>query len=84
MLDAEPSVPKPTAKPIAEQKPITTGIDLVYNLIISRKKTKISEIAKELKLDVSKVREWIEILEESGFVKTRYPLVGEMEVLKND
>jgi hypothetical protein len=59
---------------------IETDFDILYNLIQSKGKLKISEVTKMFNIDRKKAEEWVQILEEHSLVKIYYPAMGEPEV----
>ena len=56
---------------------IETTIDKLISLLRKRKRIRISEAAKILKVRQKKIDEWIFTLEDRGMVDLKYPVFGE-------
>ena len=59
-----------------EKKPYETELDLVYKMVDKYGKIKMDEIAKKFKVDIKKIEEWAQILEENELIKIIYPAIG--------
>jgi hypothetical protein len=64
----------------AAGKVIETDFDILYKLVLSKEKVKLSEITKLFSISKEKAEQWIQILDERGLVKIHYPAMGEPEV----
>ena len=60
---------------------IETQVDKLIKLVRRRGKVTVSQAAIALGVDERKIEEWVNILEEHGFVELRYPAIGEPEIL---
>jgi len=63
---------------------IETDFDILYKLVLEKKKVKISEIAAMFKIDKKKAEEWIQILDEHNLARIYYPAMGEPEIRRID
>lgn len=64
---------------------IKTSIDKLIGLLRERKRVKLSDAARTLKVSQKKIDEWVFMLEDRGIVDLKYPILGEPEiVLKQD
>jgi hypothetical protein len=70
----------PTKTAYIASKVIETDFDVLYKLVLSKEKVKLSEIIKLFKISKEKAEQWIQILDERGLVKIHYPAMGEPEV----
>ena len=64
-----------------KSKRYETNFDKLLELLKKYKKVKISYISKGFGVSKEKVVEWSEILESHNFLKVRYPLFGEAELV---
>lgn len=74
---------KPEEMTIVYRKPasgITTEIDDMLQMVSERKKVKVDQIAKSLKVSEDRIQEWAKILEERGLVRIHYPAIGKTEI----
>lgn len=60
---------------------IETAIDKLIKLLRKRKRIRISEAAKILKVTQKQLDEWVFTLEDRGIVDLKYPVFGEPEVV---
>jgi hypothetical protein len=60
---------------------IETAIDKLISLLRKRKRIRISEAAKILKVSQKQIDEWVFTLEDKGIVDLKYPVFGEPEVV---
>ncbi|MFH1473384.1 MAG: hypothetical protein ABIE55_00665 [Candidatus Aenigmatarchaeota archaeon] len=60
---------------------IETAIDKLIKLLRKRKRIRISEAAKILKVTQKQLDEWVFTLEDKGIVDLKYPVFGEPEVV---
>ncbi|MDP2750869.1 MAG: MarR family transcriptional regulator [Nanoarchaeota archaeon] len=61
---------------------IKTKIDRFLEIIDSEGNMKLSEIAQKLNMNQEAAAEWAKILENSGFVELKYPLMGGIEIVR--
>lgn len=75
---------KPEERSIFYRKPasgITTEIDDMLQMVSERKKVKVDQMAKSLKVSEDRIQEWAKILEEQGLVRVHYPAIGKPEIM---
>jgi uncharacterized protein with GYD domain len=60
---------------------IETNIDKFIDLLRKKKRVRISEAAKILKVTQKQVDEWVFTLEDKGIVNLKYPVLGEPEAV---
>jgi len=57
---------------------IITNPDRLYGMIKARGKISLNEAARAFKIDVKKIEEWGDILEDHGLIKLHYPAFGKV------
>ena len=57
-----------------------TDIDLLYKILLQKKKMRLSEIMSDFGVNEKHAKEWVKILEQHGLAKVKYPAFGEAEV----
>jgi|GEM_PF-3550433 len=65
--------------PIVYKKPagkLTTEVDDMLETISDRKKIRVNQLAKLMKVDENEIKEWAETLENWGIIEIHYPLFG--------
>ncbi len=60
-----------------QKRTLETDLDRVFVIIQNKKKTKMSEIAKEVGITKQRVEEYSKILESNNLIKIIYPALGE-------
>jgi len=60
---------------------IETSIDKLLNLLRKKKRIRISEASKILKVSQKQIDEWVFTLEDRGIVDLKYPVLGEPEIV---
>jgi hypothetical protein len=60
---------------------IQTSIDKLICLLREKKRLKLSDAAKTLKVTQKKIDEWVFMLEDKGIVDLKYPILGEPEIV---
>jgi hypothetical protein len=60
---------------------IETSVDKLLDLVRKRKRIKISEASKILKVTQKQIDEWVFTLEDKGIVELKYPVLGEPEIV---
>lgn len=60
---------------------IETSIDKLLDLVRKRKRIRISEASKILKVSQKQIDEWVFTLEDKGIVELKYPVLGEPEIV---
>ena len=60
---------------------IETSIDKLICLLREKKRLKLSDAAKILKVTQKKIDEWVFMLEDKGIVDLKYPILGEPEIV---
>ena len=71
--------PKRTLEAKPEQ--YETDIDLLYRILIDKKRMKLSEIMNDFGVTEKHALEWAKILENHGLAKLKYPAFGEAELI---
>ncbi len=66
----------------ADSGKITTGIDTAYGLVKKSGKVKLGTLAKSAGVSRDMALHWVRILEHNSLVKVRYPLFGDIEVVR--
>ncbi|MBN2202866.1 MAG: hypothetical protein JW700_01610 [Candidatus Aenigmarchaeota archaeon] len=60
---------------------IETSIDKLIGLIRERKRLKLSDASKILKVSQKRIDDWVFMLEDKGIVDLKYPVLGEPEIV---
>lgn len=60
---------------------IETSIDKLIGLIRKKKRLKLSDAAKILKVSQKRIDDWVFMLEDKGMVDLKYPVLGEPEIV---
>ena len=71
---------KKEEKPIVYKKPtgkLTTEVDDMLEIISNKKKIRMNQLAKMMKVKPKEVKEWTETLENWGIIEVHYPLFGD-------
>jgi len=58
-----------------------TDIDILYKMLIEKKRLKMGEIASNFGITAAQAEEWARILEEYKLAKIHYPLFGDAELI---
>lgn len=64
------------------QKDYTTKIDSLYKLVEKEEKIYIKELAEKVGITIEKTEEWTKILSKQGMLEIKYPLVGDIVIVK--
>ena len=60
---------------------IETQIDKLIDLLSKKRKIPLSDAARELNISEGQLEAWVSILEDSGVVELKYPVLGQPEIV---